>query len=865
MGLLETLRSYKRQRIQGFGKSIQRKKRYEPCLRKAVLKKLIANSSLLGRGSPGENKGRENENNQRRRISQRLARLRNIFRNRTRPLVDEDDDDDDNDDFDYEPPTRRSRRSRSRRRRAFIVGHPRTPGQSPRSRLRRQEMYDEENANNLNQNQSREWKNWKIVDVNPKTPETPKPVHEVEQPTIPSNTIIIDQISQQPQNNNYSPVSLGSTPSSNNQQAQPLLPGSTVIKIENNRVEENNNSKNESLPGSNVITIENNSQQHSILPNGELPFEKIASEVISLPSSSEPDSSLEILSYKDAPPGVIPLRDIKIERGIKKEPLSPQEQSQQQQQSPGIVPFRQIKIEPGIIKKEPRSSSQEQQGSASSAGSSIQIISNPNNAPGSVNERIVIESSSSNTDSSLERRKRRNGPPVGPGNKRGIQFRRAKVFRPIEKNVVERIEPKRGRDALTTKDRKNKRIVYSNLSRDKQQEDEQLPIPTQKYNKTSSSSNVSSNRATSPTQLLDHEHLIRTTTIPTTKRSPRVLLPRITISQQPRREESPTRSPPTFNVRNHISQWLQQQRQQRQSSSHSSTSTSRTMPGQPSPVDSVLQDGSIITHPATNETISSPGDNEALHTTYHPGPIARSASSTATATKPATRTTIIVPPPAVPGPSNQHEDEPPKKKKRIRSKPIPGHTFYDSKFIKTLPNISPKGRKTLEGLYIPRRKRFLQKYYRDRHIVEPPQMNSPADQGREFNSPPKIPTIDLNDEELADIPNYQTPPQQPQPPQQPSEPKITIQPEPGSGQPKITVQPQPIPTVSTTNHLNQEDSLDQMLDQSLNRFREEARLKAEQRRILDEYCESAKSTADLQELNRNYLQCIAESVNAFYT
>ena len=146
-------------------------------------------------------------------------------------------------------------------------------------------------------------------------------------------------------------------------------------------------------------------------------------------------------------------------------------------------------------------------------------------------------------------------------------------------------------------------------------------------------------------------------------------------------------------------------------------------------------------------------------------------------------------------------------------------------------------------------------------------MNSPADQGREFNSPPRIPTIDLNDQELADIQNYQTPPSQPQ------QTKITIQPEPGSGQPKITVQPQPIrntassplPTVSTTNHLNEEDSLDQMLDQSLNRFRQEARLKAEQRRILDEYCEIAKSTADLQELNRNYLQCIAESVNAFYT
>ena len=693
MGLLETLRSYNRQRIQGFGKSIQRKKRYEPSLRKAVLKKLIANSSLLGRGNPGENKSRENANNQARRISQRLARLRNIFRNRTRPLTNQDDDDD----FDYGPPTRRPRR----RRRSFIVDRPPTPGQSPRSRLRRQQMYDQQNANNVRQDQPREWNNWKIVDLNPKTPETPKPVHELEQPTIPSNTIIIDQISQQPQNNNYSPISLGSTPTANNEQQQEVLPGSTVIKIENN------------------------TPQHSILPNGELPFQKIASEVISLPSSSEPDSSLEILSYKDAPPGVIPLRDIKIERGIKKEPLSPQEQSQQQQQSPGTVPFRQIKIEPGIIKKE-SVSSEEQQGSSSSTGSSIQIITNPNGSPSPVNERIVIQSSSSQPvgseeqeHSSLERRKRRNGPPVRPGNKRGIQFRRAKVFR---KNPIERIPSRKSSDdssdedddninlakyrknLLSRKHRKNKRIVYRNLTSDNE-EDELLPIPTQKYNKTSSSSNLSSNRSTSPTQLLDHEHLIRRTT--PVRRSPRVLLPRISVPP-PRPQEPPSRGP-TLNVRDHISQWLRNYThpvQQQQQSSHSSRASSSLASLHPqSSVDSVLQDGSIITHPATNETISSVGDNEVLDRTYHPA--TGSASPTPPATKPTTRRTIIVPPPA-PEPSNQNEDEPPKKKKRIRSKPIPGHTFYDSKFIKTLPNISPKARKTLEGLYIPRRKGFLQ-------------------------------------------------------------------------------------------------------------------------------------------------------------
>ena len=47
MSLLEALRSYKNQRIQGFGQSIERKKRYEGSLRKAVLGKLIANSALL--------------------------------------------------------------------------------------------------------------------------------------------------------------------------------------------------------------------------------------------------------------------------------------------------------------------------------------------------------------------------------------------------------------------------------------------------------------------------------------------------------------------------------------------------------------------------------------------------------------------------------------------------------------------------------------------------------------------------------------------------------------------------------------------------------------------------------------------------
>ena len=150
-------------------------------------------------------------------------------------------------------------------------------------------------------------------------------------------------------------------------------------------------------------------------------------------------------------------------------------------------------------------------------------------------------------------------------------------------------------------------------------------------------------------------------------------------------------------------------------------------------------------------------------------------------------------------------------------------------------------------------------------------MKSPADQGRQFTSPPGIPRIDLNTDELADIQNYQSSAEQ----QQPSQPKITIQPQPGSGQPKITVQPQPTSQPTTTHHqpfstphhepfATGHDSLDEMLDREQTRFREEARLKAEQRRILDEYCESAKSTADLQQLNRNYLQCIAETVNAFY-
>ena len=56
-------------------------------------------------------------------------------------------------------------------------------------------MYDQGNVGNVRQHPLREWNNWKIVDLNPKTPETPKPIHQLEQPTTPSNTIIIDQVS----------------------------------------------------------------------------------------------------------------------------------------------------------------------------------------------------------------------------------------------------------------------------------------------------------------------------------------------------------------------------------------------------------------------------------------------------------------------------------------------------------------------------------------------------------------------------------------------------------------------------------------------------------------------------------------------
>ena len=901
MGLFQTLNRPKKIKP-------KRRKRYEPCLRKAVLNKLIRNSSLLGSGKPGENKARENDNDEARRISQRLARLRNIFRNRRRPLETNFNDNDNDDDFDYGPPTRRRRK---------ISYRPPTPGQSPRSRLRRQHIFDPHDAGNVNQYQPREWNGRRIIDSNPQTPQTPTLAHTPQSPQIiinnptqqpvveqqssqqrtPPNTIIIDQTTQ-PQNNLQ--ASLASTPQSINEQQI-----------------------NQPLPGSTIIRIENDSQGQQGLRNGELPFERIASEVIPMSSGSEPDSSLEMLSYKDAPPGVIPLRDIKIERGIKREPISPQQSQSNNIQiiptgaagptvtinnnSPleepqvwhdGPVETDQYGIPivagpsgvqlppygpdprgqpPAYTSPAPEYNSQGAQNALNrSSGSQIIITSGhetPINSPPPDYSKIAPKvdpewkknsSSASNTSSiasrhspyrlrringrivnsnedhsSLERRRRRNGPPIAQGNRRGIQMRRARVFRNETDNPVERIPSNRERSSrssghnadnddddslnlsyyrkklLDRKRRKLRRQINNNLTSDNEDDDEELPLPTQKYNKNSSSSfnRTSSTRATSPTQLLDTEHLNRTTQ-PTTQ---------IRIQAEPASPPRPEPTGPIFNVRENLNQWLQNRR--------------RLAAPAPAPTAPVLPPP--VAGPSTTTIISPSASNG-----------------------PDFEPQVIVH--RVPVPAQQQQQH--GKKRRIRAKPVPGHTFYNSKFIKTLPNISPETREKLQTYAIPRRKKFLQQYYRDKQIVEPPQMNSPADQGRQFNPPPRIPRIDLNEDELADIANYQTSAEQ----QQQSQPKITIQPQPGSGQPKITVQPQTTPTQPISQQQQQQafatghDSLDEMLDREQTRFREEARLKAEQRRILDEYCESAKSTSDLQQLNRNYLQCIAETVNAFY-
>ena len=62
---------------------------------------------------------------------------------------------------------------------------------------------------------------------------------------------------------------------------------------------------------------------------------------------------------------------------------------------------------------------------------------------------------------------------------------------------------------------------------------------------------------------------------------------------------------------------------------------------------------------------------------------------------------------------------------RMRAKPIPGHNFYDSHFIRALPNLTAKECAGLLRAAIPDRKARALKYYRDEGFPIPEMMNSP--------------------------------------------------------------------------------------------------------------------------------------------
>ena len=175
-------------------------------------------------------------------------------------------------------------------------------------------------------------------------------------------------------------------------------------------------------------------------------------------------------------------------------------------------------------------------------------------------------------------------------------------------------------------------------------------------------------------------------------------------------------------------------------------------------------------------------------------------------------------------------------------------------------------------------------------VVVPPQMNSPANAGRQHNSPPAIPVIDLNHDELEQINNennvgpfrverveldpnsidraelrnfdpfaFENP--QPAAAAAPTAPPAAAA---AAVAAAATVAAGSAAVASPASSMGLPEALEGV-DLGMARFREETRLKAEARRLLDEYCEGAKSTADLQQFNRNYLQCIAESANAFYS
>ena len=212
-----------------------------------------------------------------------------------------------------------------------------------------------------------------------------------------------------------------------------------------------------------------------------------------------------------------------------------------------------------------------------------------------------------------------------------------------------------------------------------------------------------------------------------------------------------------------------------------------------------------------------------------------------------------VPPVVIPVPQQQVQPprQPPRQRgrqgrvQRVRARPVPGHNFYNSHFIRALPNLTAQKRKQVLQAAIPQRKRILLNYYRDNNLRIPAMMHSPAPgfaplvPGSPAVTPPAA---------AAGIPPAMSPDNDFTPPRPPPR------------QPRLRRQAPPIPFPQIPNIDNMDDDDVDDID-LLFQNRNRAQIRGSLREILDTYCASDKSQADMRIFNRDYLNSVSDICN----
>ena len=183
---------------------------------------------------------------------------------------------------------------------------------------------------------------------------------------------------------------------------------------------------------------------------------------------------------------------------------------------------------------------------------------------------------------------------------------------------------------------------------------------------------------------------------------------------------------------------------------------------------------------------------------------------------------------------------------RVRARPVPGHNFYNSHFIRALPNLTAQKRKQVLQAAIPQRKRILLNYYRDNNLRIPAMMHSPAPgfaplvPGSPAVTPPAAAAA-------RGIPPVMSPDNDFTPPRPPRQPRLRRQ-----------APPIPFPQIPNIDNMDDDDVDDiDLLFQNRNR----AQIRGNLREILDTYCASDKSQADMRIFNRDYLNSVSDICN----